>query len=72
MCDSARCPQATHHRAHRPVWDQAGRATTVFLGGLGRGQRGERQRLQAEAARAQRIVDEIDAACPTAPTTEAP
>lgn len=20
MCDSARCPQATHHSAHRPVW----------------------------------------------------
>ncbi|MDO0924099.1 hypothetical protein QQY24_01130 [Streptomyces sp. TG1A-8] len=20
MCDSARCPQATHHQSHRPVW----------------------------------------------------
>jgi hypothetical protein len=22
MCDSARCPQATHHPCHRPVWSK--------------------------------------------------
>ncbi|MEH0543650.1 integrase [Streptomyces sp. B21-105] len=27
MCDSARCPQATHHPCHRPVW--AGQATAI-------------------------------------------
>lgn len=27
MCDSARCPQATHHPCHRPVW--AGQAQTI-------------------------------------------
>jgi hypothetical protein len=25
LCDSSRCPQATHHLVHRPVWQTAGR-----------------------------------------------
>ncbi len=62
MCDSARCPQATHHPQHRPVWAQAVETHTVFLGTIGRGRTAERQRLRAELDRAQRVVDEIDAA----------
>ena len=26
MCDSTRCPQATHHPCHRPVWAEQSRA----------------------------------------------
>jgi integrase len=62
MCDSARCPQATHHAQHRPVWAQAVQTHTVFLGTIGRGRAAERQRLQAELDRAQHVVDAIDAA----------
>jgi hypothetical protein len=46
MCDSARCPQATHHPRHRPVWEQAVQNTTVFLSNLGRAQKTERARLK--------------------------
>jgi len=65
MCDSARCPQATHHPCHRDVWAETVTASTVFLGMLGRTRKTERARLQAELDRAQRVVDAIDAA--TAP-----
>jgi len=70
MCDSARCPQATHHACHRPVWAEAARNGKVFIGGLSRGQKTERTRLEAEVARAQRVVAEIDAASATAPTPD--
>ena len=36
MCDSARCPQATHHPCHRPVWAEHVSSTKTFLGALGR------------------------------------
>lgn len=62
MCDSARCPQATHHPCHRPVWEQAVQSTTVFLGALGRAQKTERTRLEAQLDRAQRVLADIDAA----------
>ena len=62
MCDSARCPQATHHPCHRPVWADTVGNTTVFLGALGRTRKTERTRLQAELDRAQRILTAIDAA----------
>jgi hypothetical protein len=62
MCDSARCSQATHHPCHRPVWAETVSSTTTFLGTLGRANKAERVRLQAELERAQRVVDEIDAA----------
>ena len=35
MCDSARCPQATHHLGHRPVWAEHAESTKTFIGGLG-------------------------------------
>ncbi|WP_410673176.1 hypothetical protein [Amycolatopsis sp. cmx-4-68] len=61
MCDSARCPQATHHPRHRPVWADAVEKNTVFLGNLGASRKTERRRLEVEVARAARIVAEIDA-----------
>ncbi len=64
MCDSARCPQATHHPCHRDVWAETVTGSTVFLGTLGRTRKTERTRLQAELDRAQRVVDAIDAAAP--------
>jgi integrase len=60
MCDSARCPQATHHPCHRPVWADAVTSTTAFIGSLGRTRTAERARLQAELDRAQRVLDSID------------
>jgi len=66
MCDSARCPQATHHPRHRPVWADAVAKTAVFLGELGPTRKGERRRLEAEHARAVRVLGEIDNASATA------
>jgi hypothetical protein len=70
MCDSARCPQATHHPCHRPVWAQAVESTTVFLSNLTRGQKAEKARLGADLARAKRVLAEIDANTATAPADE--
>ncbi|QFQ97383.1 hypothetical protein F9278_15535 [Streptomyces phaeolivaceus] len=66
MCDSARCPQATHHPCHRPAWDSKARAGKVFIGGLSRGQSAERARLEASLARAEQVVAQIDQAAGTA------
>lgn len=60
MCDSARCPQATHHPCHRPVWAEHAQQTTTFLGDLGPTRRTERTRLQADLDRAQRVLAAID------------
>lgn len=60
MCDSARCPQATHHPCHRPVWADHAQQTTTFLGTLGPTRQAERVRLQADLDRAQRVLDAID------------
>jgi hypothetical protein len=62
LCDSARCPQATHSLEHRPVWEHAVAQGKVFLGQIARGQKTERARLEADLARAQRVLDEIDVA----------
>ena len=62
MCVSARCPEATHHPCHRPVWADTVSNTTVFLGSLGRTRKTERARLQAELDRAQRVLTAIDTA----------
>lgn len=62
MCDSARCPQATHHPQHRQAWaDQAKSTQAVFLGNP-RLAPLERRRAQDTYDRAMRIVDAIDAA----------
>jgi len=62
MCDSARCPQATHHQIHRPVWDEHARTTKTFLGQLGPTRKTEKTRLQADYDRAARVLADIDAA----------
>ena len=62
MCDSARCPQATHHPCHRPVWAEAAEQAKTFLGSLGPARKTEKARLQADYDRAQRVLTEIDAA----------
>ena len=62
MCDSARCPQATHHPCHREVWAEYAENTRAFLGQLGRAQKTERARLQAEYDRATRVLARIDEA----------
>lgn len=38
------------------------KSTTTFLGSLSKTQKTERQRLQSELSRAQRVIDGIDAA----------
>ena len=62
MCDSARCPQATHHPCHRPVWAEAANQAKTFLGSLGPARRTEKARLQADYDRAKRVLTGIDAA----------
>ena len=62
MCDSARCPQATHHPCHRPVWAEHAENTKTFLGQLGPTRKTERKRLQAEYDRAARVLARIDEA----------
>lgn len=61
MCDSARCPQATHHPCHLPVWESTAASNTVFLDNP-RFPKAEKARLQPELERAQQIVNEIIAA----------
>ncbi len=62
MCDSACCPQATHHRSHRPVWAEHAERTKTFLGQLGKTRTTERTRLRSDHDRALRVIAEIDAA----------
>jgi hypothetical protein len=61
MCDSARCPQATHHPCHLPVWQSQVASGQAFLDNP-RFPEGEKTRLSAEVERAQRVTDEIIAA----------
>lgn len=68
MCDSGRCPQATHHQHHRPVWAEHAERTKIFLGQLGKTRTTEHARLQADFDRAVRVITSID----TATRTSAP
>lgn len=61
MCDSARCPQATHHRQHRAVWADTADTISQFLGNP-RVPPAEKRRLKHEHERAVRVLGEIDAA----------
>ncbi len=65
MCDSARCPQATHHPCHRPVWAEQARQSQTFLGSLGVTRKTERARLQTDHDRAVRVLKSIDDAANT-------
>ena len=60
MCDSARCPQATHHPCHRPVWAEHAKQTGKLLADLGPTRKTERKRLEAEYNRAVRVLARID------------
>ncbi|MGH3223758.1 MAG: hypothetical protein ACRDPY_34620 [Streptosporangiaceae bacterium] len=62
LCDSARCPQATHHATHRPVWAEHAESTKTLLGGLGPARATEKARLQGDLDRALRVIAGIDAA----------
>jgi integrase len=62
MCDSTRCPQATHHPCHRPVWAEHAAQTKTFLGSLGPTRKTERARLQTDLNRALDVLDAIDTA----------
>ncbi|MFE2729317.1 site-specific integrase [Kitasatospora sp. NPDC059327] len=70
MCDSARCPQATHHPCHRPVWAEHAERTRTFLGDLGKTRRTEHARLRNDYDRALRVVAEIDAAATDQPSED--
>ena len=59
MCDSARCPQATHHPCHRPVWAEHAEQTGKLLADLGPTRKTERKRLEAEYDRAVRVLARI-------------
>ena len=72
MCDSARCPQATHHQHHRPVWAEHAERTKTFLGQLGKTRTTERARLQADYDRALRVITNIESATGTSATEERP
>jgi hypothetical protein len=61
-CDSARCPQATHHPSHRDVWADHAASTAALLGALGPARRAEKTRLQHEHARSMRVLQQIDSA----------
>lgn len=65
LCDSSRCPQATHHPCHRPVWEENAQRTKVFLGTIPRGHKAARERVQADLDRTVRVLNEIDAAAGT-------
>ncbi|MDX3229157.1 hypothetical protein [Streptomyces sp. ME19-01-6] len=62
MCDSAHCPQATHHPCHRPASAEHAERTKIFLGQLGTTRKTERTRLQADYDRALRAIAQIAAA----------
>ncbi|MFD7341266.1 hypothetical protein ACFV98_35585 [Streptomyces violascens] len=64
-CDSARCPQATHHASHRPMWAEQVKTIDVFLSSP-RVAKGEKQRLVPEHDRALRVLTELDSADQTA------
>ena len=65
LCDSARCPQATHHPCHREVWADHAASTAAFLGALGPTRRAEKTRLQHENDRSLRVLQQIDSASTT-------
>ncbi|MDQ6839356.1 MAG: integrase [Actinomycetota bacterium] len=62
MCDSARCPQATHHPEHRQAWADHANATEVTFLDNPRLSKPERARAQAVFDRATAVVAEIDQA----------
>ncbi|MHB8340271.1 MAG: site-specific integrase [Mycobacteriales bacterium] len=70
-CDSARCPQATHHQVHRPVWAEHAERTKTFLAQLGKARSAERERLTGEYTRTLRVIAGIDTAATPASEDQA-
>ena len=68
LCDSARCPQATHHACHRPIWAEQATTSQAFLGNP-RVPAGEKTRLRREHDRVQRVLDSIEEVASTAVST---
>ena len=64
LCDSARCPQATHHPQHREVWLASVESLSELLEN-NRISKFERDRIALEVERAQRVVASIDTAVTT-------
>jgi hypothetical protein len=62
MCDSARCPQATHHPCHRPAWQDRADTLEAFQANV-RFPAGENRRLRPELDRTLMVRGKIDAAC---------
>lgn len=61
MCDSSRCPQATHHPCHRPVWATSTQTKQAFIGSIARRQKSEKARLQTDLDRDLAVLAAIDA-----------
>ncbi len=61
LCDSSRCPQATHHLVHRSVWQTTADNGVVLLASP-RIPPAEKARLRAEHERSMRVLEEIDTA----------
>ncbi|CAM5674228.1 hypothetical protein SPURM210S_03428 [Streptomyces purpurascens] len=61
LCDSSRCPQATHHIIHRSVWQTTADNGVVLLASP-RIPPAEKARLRAEYERSMRVLEEIDTA----------
>jgi hypothetical protein len=70
MCESARCPQASHHAVQRSVWAEHAERTKTFLGQLGKTRVTERDRLTADYNRALRVIADIDAATTPTPSED--
>lgn len=62
MCDSTRCPQATHHPCHQPVWEAHAESTSTLLASIGANRKLERARLQAEHDRTLNVLADLDRA----------
>lgn len=61
LCDSSRCPQATHHLSHRSIWQTSADNGAVLLASP-RIPAQEKDRLRAEHERSMRVLQEIDTA----------
>jgi hypothetical protein len=61
LCDSSRCPQATHHPCHRPVGADSASTKQAFIESIGRGHKTEKVRLQADLERDLKVLAAIDA-----------
>ncbi|MFG2998538.1 hypothetical protein [Streptomyces sp. NPDC048340] len=61
LCDSSRCPQATHHLVHRPAWQTSADNGAALLASP-RIPAQEKDRLRAEHERSMRVLEEIDKA----------